>query len=99
MHSEPMFKLLTKLTGLNFAELDSNDDDEKAGPSSQTIGIENGNKSNPTCCSELRHWSHGCYTLIHDTDPGLAEFALDAMFFLDCDGKQPMNKPLQFPEF
>lgn len=29
------------------------------------------------CCGELRRWSHGGYTLLHDAQAAQAEFALD----------------------
>ncbi|XP_032374936.1 prolyl 3-hydroxylase OGFOD1 isoform X2 [Etheostoma spectabile] len=33
--------------------------------------------STPVCCGELRRWSHGSYTLLHDTEAARAEYALD----------------------
>lgn len=36
--------------------------------------------------SEVRKWSQGCYTLVHDTDTDMSEYALDAMFFSACPG-------------
>ncbi|CAF99561.1 unnamed protein product, partial [Tetraodon nigroviridis] len=33
--------------------------------------------STPVCCGELRRWSHGGYTLLHDAQAARAEFALD----------------------
>lgn len=29
------------------------------------------------CCGELRRWSHGSYTLLHDAEAARAEYALD----------------------
>uniref|UniRef100_A0A671YP07 Prolyl 3-hydroxylase OGFOD1 n=1 Tax=Sparus aurata TaxID=8175 RepID=A0A671YP07_SPAAU len=31
----------------------------------------------PVCCGELRRWSHGGYTLLHDAEAAQAEYALD----------------------
>ena len=36
----------------------------------------------------MRRWAHGCYTLVHDTDPEGAEFALDALLYLGGSGKE-----------
>ncbi|XP_074474896.1 prolyl 3-hydroxylase OGFOD1 [Sebastes fasciatus] len=33
--------------------------------------------STPVCCGELRRWSHGGYTLLHDAEAARAEYALD----------------------
>ncbi|TNN87464.1 Prolyl 3-hydroxylase OGFOD1 [Liparis tanakae] len=33
--------------------------------------------STPMCCGELRRWSNGGYTLLHDTEASRAEYALD----------------------
>uniref|UniRef100_A0A8D0B1Q7 Prolyl 3-hydroxylase OGFOD1 n=1 Tax=Salvator merianae TaxID=96440 RepID=A0A8D0B1Q7_SALMN len=38
----------------------------------------------PQCSSELRRWTRGCYTLVHDTQT--TEFALDLMLFCGCEG-------------
>ena len=81
-----MFKLLSKLTGLKLAEFEAEDEKkDTATSSSPADGL--GDESNSCCSCEIRHWSHGSYTLMHDTDPGLNEFALDAMLFFACDGK------------
>eukprot|EP00794_Sanderia_malayensis_P007942 gene7942-8797_t len=90
MHSKPMFKLLTRLTGLKLAELESDEEnskDENAASSSNQNDddMECKSQSNPGCYSEIRHWSHGFYTLVHDTDPHLVDFALDAILFFRCD--------------
>nr|XP_020661773.1 prolyl 3-hydroxylase OGFOD1 [Pogona vitticeps] len=37
----------------------------------------------PLCVGELRHWTQGCYTLVHDTQA--TEFALDLLFFCGCE--------------
>ncbi|KAM4614559.1 prolyl 3-hydroxylase OGFOD1 [Discoglossus pictus] len=39
----------------------------------------------PTCSGELRHWTHGHYTMIHDHDPERHEFALDLLLFCGCE--------------
>ncbi|MGH0166668.1 UNVERIFIED_CONTAM: hypothetical protein FKN15_066872 [Acipenser sinensis] len=44
--------------------------------------------SAPVCRGELRRWQHGDYTIIHDTDVGNAEFALDLLLFLGCEDWQ-----------
>ncbi|XP_045159560.2 prolyl 3-hydroxylase OGFOD1-like [Mercenaria mercenaria] len=36
------------------------------------------------CRTEVRHWSHQCYTLIHDTDTEGSQFALDMVLYLGC---------------
>ncbi|KAK2179046.1 hypothetical protein NP493_517g00008 [Ridgeia piscesae] len=46
------------------------------------------NQSSARCRLELRRWSHGSYTLLHDTDTEACELALDAMFFCLCKGWQ-----------
>uniref|UniRef100_A0A8C4WAW9 Prolyl 3-hydroxylase OGFOD1 n=1 Tax=Gopherus evgoodei TaxID=1825980 RepID=A0A8C4WAW9_9SAUR len=38
----------------------------------------------PMCMGELRHWTNGHYTLVHDTQT--TEFALDLLFFCGCEG-------------
>ncbi|XP_006000793.1 prolyl 3-hydroxylase OGFOD1 isoform X2 [Latimeria chalumnae] len=43
-------------------------------------------ESVPVCRGELRHWRHGHYTLLHDTDVENAEFALDLLLFCGCEG-------------
>lgn len=43
--------------------------------------------SEPCCHGDVYRWSHGCYTLIHDSDPEMLEMALDAMLFFNCDGE------------
>ena len=96
MKSKPMFKLLTKLTGLKLAELETEDEKKDCGGSSSSSELlADSHESNSCCSCEIRHWSHGSYTLMHDTDPGLNEFALDAMLFFDCDGEIfPVYEPL-----
>ncbi|XP_075996177.1 prolyl 3-hydroxylase OGFOD1 [Genypterus blacodes] len=40
--------------------------------------------STPQCHGELRRWSHGDYTLLHDAEAVRAEYALDLMLPLGC---------------
>lgn len=42
--------------------------------------------STPVCCGELRRWSHGSYTLLHDGDAVHAEFGLDLVLPFGCTG-------------
>nr|XP_019954256.1 PREDICTED: prolyl 3-hydroxylase OGFOD1 [Paralichthys olivaceus] len=48
----------------------------------------NGNRekelSTPVCCGELRRWSHGAYTLLHDGEAARAEYALDLLLPFGC---------------
>ncbi|NWU95243.1 OGFD1 hydroxylase, partial [Upupa epops] len=41
----------------------------------------------PVCAGELRRWSHGHYTLVHDSQA--TEFALDLLFFCGCEDWDP----------
>lgn len=43
--------------------------------------------STPVCCGELRRWSHGCYTLLHDGEAARAEYALDLVLPFGCAGE------------
>ncbi|XP_042266876.1 prolyl 3-hydroxylase OGFOD1 [Thunnus maccoyii] len=40
--------------------------------------------STPECCGELRRWSHGGYTLLHDGEAARAEYALDLVLPFGC---------------
>ncbi|KAJ8281171.1 hypothetical protein GJAV_G00064330 [Gymnothorax javanicus] len=44
--------------------------------------------STPVCRGELRRWSHGDYTLVHDTDLGNTEYALDLLLHFGCEDWQ-----------
>jgi hypothetical protein len=46
---------------------------------------------NPRCRGEIRRWRHGSYTLVHDTDPERAQYALDAMLYCGCEGTFRIN--------
>ncbi|NXC53332.1 OGFD1 hydroxylase, partial [Aleadryas rufinucha] len=41
----------------------------------------------PVCAGELRRWTHGHYTLVHDSQA--TEFALDLLFFCGCEDWDP----------
>ncbi|CAG5855434.1 unnamed protein product [Menidia menidia] len=40
--------------------------------------------STPMCCGEVRRWSHGSYTLLHDAEAAQAEYALDLVLPFGC---------------
>ncbi|KAM3877385.1 prolyl 3-hydroxylase OGFOD1 [Diretmus argenteus] len=44
--------------------------------------------STPECYGELRRWSHGDYTLLHDGEAARAEYALDLMLPFGCSDWQ-----------
>lgn len=50
--------------------------------------------STPMCAGELRRWTKGHYTLVHDNQA--TEFALDLLFYCGCEGKQTTNNILVF---
>lgn len=43
--------------------------------------------STPVCCGEVRRWTHGSYTLLHDGEAAQAEYALDLILPFGCTGK------------
>ncbi|XP_074522545.1 prolyl 3-hydroxylase OGFOD1 [Halichoeres trimaculatus] len=66
---------------------------EKAGKGDKQTGEASGSSANtsrekelstPVCCGELRRWSHGCYTLLHDGEAARAEYALDLVLPFGC---------------
>ncbi|XP_019742513.1 prolyl 3-hydroxylase OGFOD1 isoform X1 [Hippocampus comes] len=61
--------------------------DDKATGSSNETSIES-EPSTPTCCGELRRWSHSSYTLLHDGEAARAEYALDLILPFSCAGWQ-----------
>ncbi|MCJ8737294.1 hypothetical protein PDJAM_G00022380 [Pangasius djambal] len=66
-----------------------NGEDERNGPDGQgprstSSSTEEKNKGPPVCVGELRRWSHGDYTLLHDSVK--REFALDLLLHLGCTG-------------
>ncbi|XP_072727970.1 prolyl 3-hydroxylase OGFOD1 [Ciconia boyciana] len=52
----------------------------------QDSEMQNGSGT-PVCAGELRRWTHGHYTLVHDTQA--TEFALDLLFFCGCEDWDP----------
>ncbi|XP_035508014.1 prolyl 3-hydroxylase OGFOD1 [Morone saxatilis] len=55
-------------------------DGEATGSSTESQSVNTSSEkelSTPVCCGELRRWSHGCYTLLHDGEAARAEYALD----------------------
>ncbi|XP_053556280.1 prolyl 3-hydroxylase OGFOD1 [Bombina bombina] len=99
LRSEAFFLLLSNLTGLKLHFLADNESDEEEGSSEQSSAAllqganAEGSPSDatvqgervPTCSGELRRWSHGHYTMIHDHDPERHEFALDLLLFCGCE--------------
>ncbi|XP_005741719.1 prolyl 3-hydroxylase OGFOD1 isoform X1 [Pundamilia nyererei] len=67
------------------------DDGEATGssnePSSADVSREK-EPSTPLCCGEVRRWSHGGYTLLHDGEAARAEYALDLVLPFGCAGWQ-----------
>ncbi|KFM05846.1 2-oxoglutarate and iron-dependent oxygenase domain-containing protein 1, partial [Aptenodytes forsteri] len=55
-------------------------------PEAQDGETQNGSGA-PVCAGELRRWTHGHYTLVHDTQA--TEFALDLLFFCGCEDWDP----------
>lgn len=69
-------------------EEQQNTGDEDAPGSSTESPSANANRdkelSTPVCCGELRRWSHGGYTLLHDGEAARAEYALDLVLPFGC---------------
>ncbi|CAH3036274.1 unnamed protein product [Porites lobata] len=90
LQSQPMFKLLRTMTGLGMADVPlSDDDDDDSDDNDGDEGRKDANKNReqiPSCHGDIRRWGHGFYTLIHDTDPEGAEFALDALLYIGGKG-------------
>ncbi|XP_029464570.1 prolyl 3-hydroxylase OGFOD1 isoform X2 [Rhinatrema bivittatum] len=66
---------------------ENKDKDNQLNQYEQVSGTEQKDKikpSGPVCNGELRHWGHGHYTLMHDTDADHSEFALDLLLFCGC---------------
>ncbi|XP_041640985.1 prolyl 3-hydroxylase OGFOD1 [Cheilinus undulatus] len=61
-------------------------DEEATGSSTDTPANTSREKelSTPVCCGELRRWSHGSYTLLHDGEAAQAEYALDLILPFEC---------------
>lgn len=43
------------------------------------------------CCGEVRRWSHGSYTLLHDGEAARAEYALDLVLPFGCTGESTLR--------
>ncbi|KAM4593543.1 prolyl 3-hydroxylase OGFOD1 isoform 3-T3 [Odontesthes bonariensis] len=100
LHSEAFFLLLSNFTGLSLHYLCPADDedeskekeerqeDQEAAGSSTTSSDANTNTekdpSTPVCCGEVRRWSAGSYTLLHDAEAARAEYALDLTLPFGC---------------
>ncbi|XP_006641490.1 prolyl 3-hydroxylase OGFOD1 [Lepisosteus oculatus] len=103
LSSEPFFLLLSNFTGLKLHFLASGseeDEEDGARDEGQPAGAERelhpegsreepGVPGVPVCRGELQRWSHGDYTLIHDTDLENSEFALDLLLHCGCEDWQP----------
>ncbi|XP_058485895.1 prolyl 3-hydroxylase OGFOD1 [Solea solea] len=68
---------------------EKDDDEEDAGDGEATGSATEAQStdkelSSPLCCGELRRWSHGSYTLLHDAEAARAEFALDLLLPFGC---------------
>ncbi|XP_072236590.1 prolyl 3-hydroxylase OGFOD1 [Leuresthes tenuis] len=63
-------------------------EDQEAAGSSTTASDANTNTekdpSTPVCCGEVRRWSAGSYTLLHDAEAARAEYALDLVLPFGC---------------
>ncbi|XP_055582236.1 prolyl 3-hydroxylase OGFOD1 [Falco cherrug] len=55
-------------------------------PEAQDSKVQN-SSGTPVCAGLLRRWTHGHYTLVHDTQA--TEFALDLLFFCGCEDWDP----------
>ncbi|XP_057701671.1 prolyl 3-hydroxylase OGFOD1 [Corythoichthys intestinalis] len=91
LHSEAFFLLLSNFTGLRLHYLCPADDDDEENKDEEATGSSNGTRkesepSIPKCCGELRRWSHGSYTLMHDGVAAQAEYALDLLLPFCCAG-------------
>ncbi|XP_004067239.1 prolyl 3-hydroxylase OGFOD1 [Oryzias latipes] len=102
LNSEAFFLLLSNFTGLRLHYLcpaDSEDEEEakqkmegEAAGSSTESSAASAKKekelSTPVCCGNVRRWSHGSYTLLHDGEAEKAEYALDLLLPFGCTGWQ-----------
>ncbi|GFR75542.1 2-oxoglutarate and iron-dependent oxygenase domain-containing protein 1 [Elysia marginata] len=82
IQSDAAFLVLSNLTGLRLHPLAPADEDGENDTGSSSVSNGGGN---PRCRSEVRKWEHGCYTLAHDTDTEIQDFALDAMMYVGCE--------------
>ncbi|XP_033841769.1 prolyl 3-hydroxylase OGFOD1 isoform X1 [Periophthalmus magnuspinnatus] len=100
LHSEAFFLLLSNFTGLRLHYLCPSDDDDdeeqktkenvkqdEEGTSAEETTSNNNRsavESTPKCSGELRRWTHGSYTLLHDGEAARAEYALDLILPFQC---------------
>ncbi|XP_041841802.1 prolyl 3-hydroxylase OGFOD1 [Melanotaenia boesemani] len=101
LRSEAFFLLLSNFTGLCLHYLCPTDDEDEekerqeegevAGSSTESSANASVKKepSTPVCCGEVRRWSHGSYTLLHDGEAARAEYALDLVLPFGCTDWQP----------
>ncbi|VDI51714.1 Hypothetical predicted protein [Mytilus galloprovincialis] len=83
LQSDALFLVLSNITGLKLHELAScSDSDGETSENNQN----NGEEKIPCCHSEVRKWNHGNYTLIRDTDCTTADFELDSLLHICCEG-------------
>uniref|UniRef100_A0A3B4ZWQ3 Prolyl 3-hydroxylase OGFOD1 n=1 Tax=Stegastes partitus TaxID=144197 RepID=A0A3B4ZWQ3_9TELE len=100
LRSESFFLLLSNFTGLRLhylcpADEDDDEDNEKqeqkgdeeaTGSSTESPAANTTRQKGvtPVCCGEVRRWSHGGYTLLHDGEAARAEYALDLVLPFGC---------------
>ncbi|GFO40766.1 2-oxoglutarate and iron-dependent oxygenase domain-containing protein 1 [Plakobranchus ocellatus] len=84
IQSDAAFLVLSNLTGLRLHPLAPTDDEGDNDSGSNSVSNGGGN---PRCRTEVRRWEHGCYTLAHDTDSEMQDFALDVMMYVGCDNE------------
>ncbi|KAL1007289.1 hypothetical protein UPYG_G00084580 [Umbra pygmaea] len=94
LRSEAFFLLLSNFTGLRLHYLSPSDEDEneegqERGARGSSGDTPSASQSTPVCAGELRRWTHGAYTLLHDGDASRAEYALDLLLPLGCPEWQP----------
>jgi len=78
IQSDAVFLVLSNLTGLKLHSMAPGSDSDASDGAGPSVEV------NPRCRTEVRRWEHGCYTLAHDTDTEMFEFALDTMLYVDC---------------
>merc|ERR1712130_1040772 len=77
--SEPLFLILSNLTGLKLHELAPDEDEEDDAEGS-------GGGGDPRCRASFLHWQPGTYSLVRDDDEEQAEAALDLRIFFNSAG-------------
>uniref|UniRef100_A0A0B6ZQG4 Prolyl 4-hydroxylase alpha subunit domain-containing protein n=1 Tax=Arion vulgaris TaxID=1028688 RepID=A0A0B6ZQG4_9EUPU len=86
IQSDAAFLVLSNLTGLKLHPL-APSDEEDATVANGSMGESSTIRAvgNPRCRSDVRKWEHGFYTLAHDTDSEIQDFALDTIMYIGCD--------------